>query len=101
MSWSTPGAVAEAEPLLAAELLGAVPVLARAQPAQQVVEPDELVHEAGGAERLLRQLGELGPLLGRHRGEHPLGGGGPLGQRVDQLVDDLGVLGEEVAVPAP
>ena len=51
-----------------------------------------------GAEGLLRELGELGPLLGGHRGEHPLGGGGPRCEGVDQLVDVLRVLGEELAV---
>ena len=99
MSCSTPVPSPRPEPLLAAELLRAVPVLARAQPAQQVVEPVELVHQAGGAEGLLRQLGELGPLLGRHRGEHPLGGRGPLRPaRRSSSSTDLGVLGEELAV---
>ena len=41
---------------------------------------------------------QLRALLGGHRVHHPLGGGRPLGQGVDQLVDVLRVLGEEVAV---
>ena len=36
---------------------------------------------------------------GRHRREHPLRGGGARGEGVDELVDGLGLLGEEVAVP--
>ena len=56
--------------------------------------------QARVAERLLRQLHQLGPLLGGHRVEHPLGRGGPLGQQVDQLVGALRVLREELAVRA-
>ena len=93
------GAVAETQPLLAAELLGAVPVLAGTQGLESLVELRELLHEARGAERLLGQCGELRALLRRHRGEHPLGGRGPGSEGVDELLDRLGALGEELSVP--
>ena len=92
------GAVAEAEALLAVEPLGAAPVLARPQRAQVVVERGQRLHQLGRAERLLGQGHQLGALLGRHRVHHPLRRGGPLGERVEELVDVLGVLREEVAV---
>ena len=92
------GAVAEAHPLVALEALRARPVLAGPQPLEVGVHPGELLHQLRRPERLLRQLHQLLALLGGHRVEHPLRRGGALGERVDQLVDVLRVLGEEVAV---
>ena len=42
------------------------------------VELGQRLRQPRIAERLLRQLRQLGPLLGRHRVQHPLRGGGPL-----------------------
>ena len=92
------GAVAEAEALLAVEALRAAPVLAGPQRLEVGVEPGQRLHQLRRAERLRRELHQLLALLGAHRVEHPLGGGGALGQGVEQLVDVLRVLREEVAV---
>ena len=79
---------------------GRRPVLPRPHALQLRVELGQRLGQAGVAERLLGQLGQLGALLGAHRVEHPLRGRGPLGQQVDQLVGVLRVLGEELAVLA-
>ena len=92
------GAVTEAEALLAAELLGPAPVLAGTQRLQGAVEPGQGLHQPGRAEGLGGQLHELLALLRGHRVEQSLCRSGPLGQRVDELVDVLRPLGEEVAV---
>ncbi|CAB4712892.1 unannotated protein [freshwater metagenome] len=92
------GAVAEAEALLAVHPLGAAPVLPRSQRLQVAVELRERLHQLGAAEGLRGQRVELRALLGGHRVAHPLGGGGALGERVEQLVDISWALGEEVAV---
>ena len=92
------GAVAEAEALLAVEPLGAAPVLAGPQRLEVGVELGQRLHQVRRPERLLGQRVQLVALLLGHRVAHPLGGGGALGERVEQLVDVLRVLGEEVAV---
>jgi hypothetical protein len=92
------GAVAEPEALLAAELLGTAPVLAGPQRLEIAVEAVQGVHQLRAAERLRGQRHQLLALLGRHRVEHPLGGRGALGERVEQLVDVLRVLREVVPV---
>ena len=92
------GAVAEPETLLAVEPLRAAPVLAGAQRLQVGVELGQRLHQLRRPERLRGELHQLLALLGAHRVEHPLRGGGPLGQRVEQLVDVVGALREEVAV---
>ena len=92
------GPVAEPETLLAAELLGAAPVLARAQGAQVVVELGEGLHQLRAAEGLCCQGIELVALLLRHRVAHALRSGRALGEGIHQLVDVLRVLREEVAV---
>ena len=58
----------------------------------------ERLGEPRVAERLLRQLHQLVALASAHRVEHPLGGGGPGGEQVDQLLGVLRVLREELAV---
>ena len=92
------GPVAQAEPLLALEPLGAAPVLTGPEGLQVVVELGERLHQLRRAECLRGQGVELVALLLGHRVAHPLGSGGALGQRVEQLVDGAGVLREEVAV---
>jgi hypothetical protein len=64
------------------------------------VETGELLSQAGIPEGLLGELAKLGALLGAHRVEHPLRGGRPGGERVDQFVDVAWVLREEIPVPA-
>ncbi len=54
--------------------------------------------EVGVLQRVAHQLAQLGALLRGQRRHHPVGRGLPPGQRVDQLVDVLGVLREQVAV---
>ena len=94
------GAVAEPHPCPRAtlEVLRARPVLAGTQGLEVGVHPGELLHQLRRAEGLLRELHQLLALLGRHRVEHPLGGGRTLGERVEQLVHVLRVVGEVVAV---
>ena len=92
------GAVAETHPLVALEALRARPVLTGAQGLEVGVHPRELLHQLRRPEGLLRELHQLLALLGRHRVEHPLGGGRTLGERVEQLVHVLRVVGEVVAV---
>ena len=70
-----------------------------AQRAQVVGQLRHLRGEVGVGERVAHQLGELLPLVGRERGHHPVRRGLASGERVDQLVDVLGMLGEQVAVP--
>ena len=68
------------------------------QRAQVVRQLSHLRGQVGIGQRLLHQLGELLALLGAERVHHPLGGGLPTGQRVDQLLDGLRLLREELAV---
>ena len=61
----------------------------------------ELVHLPAQVHVLEQRLGQalqLRPLLGRHRVEHRLHGRHALRHDLEQLVERLGVLGEEVAV---
>ena len=55
--------------------------------------------EVGVGQRLAHQLGELFALIGPQGRHHPVGGRLPPSEGVDELVDVLGLLGEEVAVP--
>ena len=92
------GPVAEAQPLLAVEAFRPTPVLTGAEGLQVAVELGQRLHQLGAAERLGREGVQLVALLLGHRVAHPLGGGRPLGEGVQQLLDVAGVLGEEVAV---
>src|SRR5437763_1705007 len=66
--------------------------------AQLVGQPSHLRGETAVLHHLHHQLRELCLLL-RGQGVHqPLGGGGPAGERVDELLERLWVVGEEVAV---
>ena len=65
-----PGALAQTQRFVPAEGLPAAPVQLRPQSPQATVHPIELLLQLRRAERLLGQLGELRPLLVRHRGEH-------------------------------
>ena len=58
----------------------------------------ELPAQVHVVEQLVGELLELRPLLGRHRVEHRLHRGHPPRHLLEQLVEILGVLGEEVAV---
>ena len=71
---------------------------ARPQRPQVVGQLRHLRGQVGVGHRVAHQLAELLALLGRQRRHHPVGGGLPAGQRVDQLVDVLRVLREQVAV---
>ena len=93
-----PGGLAHAHRVVAAEPAAALPVLARAQALQLRVHAGQRLGEPRVAEGLLRQLHQLVALGLAHRVEHPLGGGGPAGEQVDQLLGVLRVLGEELAV---
>ena len=91
--------LAPAEGLAAPTLLhGAAPVEPRSQRAQVVGELRHLGGEVRVAEGVGHELGELLALLRRERGHQPLGRGLTAGEGVDELVDALGLLGEEVAV---
>ena len=75
-----------------------VAVQAGSQRPQVVSELGHLGGEVGVGQSLAHQLTELFTLLGAQRCQHPLGRCLPPGQRVDQLLDGLGPLGEELAV---
>ena len=91
--------VAHAERLVAVDV-GRLPAAEHPGPQrpERVGELGHLQLEAHVLHRLLHELAQLGPLLARQRAHHPLGGRLTAGERVDELVDVLGVLGEEVAV---
>ena len=63
-----------------------------------VRELGHLRGQVGVGQGLAHQLAQLLALLRAERGQHPLGGRLAAGQRVDQLLDVLGLLGEELAV---
>ena len=65
---------------------------------QVVPELGHLRGQVGVAQGLAHQLGQLLALFGAERVEHPLRGGLLPGERVDQLLDGLGLLREELAV---
>ncbi len=92
------GSVAQAQPLLPVEALGTAPVLTGPERLEVGVHPSQGLHQLRRTERLGGELHQLLALLGGHRVEHPLGGGGALGEGVEQLVDVLRVLGEVVPV---
>ena len=62
------------------------------------MQPGHLVGQAGIAHGLRHEPAEFGALLGSQGVHQPLGGGGPPGQRVDQLGEILRVVREELAV---
>ncbi len=66
-----------------------VPVQPGPQRPQVVAQLSHLGGEVGVTQRLAHQLAELLALLRAERGQHPLRGGLPAGQRVDQLLDAL------------
>ena len=88
----------EAERVLPAEVVAPVPAHVGEHAAQLGAELVDLPAQVHVVEQLLGQLGDLRPLLGRHRRQHRLHGGHAPGQHLEQLVEGLGVLGEEVAV---
>ena len=77
---------------------GRVAVQTGPQRPQVVAELGHLGGEVGVGQGLAHQLAELFALLGTERGQHPLRRRLPPGQRVDQLLDGLRLLGEELAV---
>ena len=62
------------------------------------MQPGHLGAQVEVGEGLLGELAELRALLGRQRVEQPLLGGGPPGERLDQLVQGLRAVGEQLAV---
>ena len=60
-------------------------------------QPVDLPPQVHVLEQGLGQALELGPLFGRHRVPHGLGGGHPGGQLLEELVEVLRVAGEQVA----
>ena len=94
------GAFAHAQRVVAGELRGTVPVLPRPRRLQVAVEPVERIHQLWRAECLLRQGIQLGALVGGQAVAETLSRRGPLGQRVEQLLDVLRVLREVLAVLA-
>ena len=87
-----------AERILALEVVALVPAHLREQAPELLAELIDLPAQVHVVEELFGQLLDLRPLLGRHRRQHRLHGGHPAGQHLQQLVEVLGVLGEEVAV---
>ena len=82
-----PGAVAESEAVLAIHPLGTAPVLTGPQRPKRAVETGERLEQIGRPEGLLGEGVELAALLIGHRVAQALGGRGPLGERVEELVD--------------
>ena len=75
-----------------------LPVQSRTQRAQVVRELSHLRGQVGVGQRLAHQLTQLLALLRAQRGQHSLGRGLAAGQRVDEFVDRLRLLGKELAV---
>ena len=92
------GGLGEAERVLAAEVVAAVPAHLREQLLQVLAQLVDLPAQVHVLEQLLGQALQLRPLLGRHRVEHRLHRRHALGHDLEQLVEVLRVLGEEVAV---
>jgi hypothetical protein len=91
-----PGAVPEPEPLPVAELLGPVPVLARAAERAGRSPAGRGTARAGEPNAWAESDMSSSTLLLGHRGEHPLCGRRPLREGVEELVDRLRVLREVV-----
>ena len=91
--------VADAEPLLAGHPITSRPVEVGA-PSPQLVR--QLTHSGGQIEvgkGAVHQLAEFGPLSGGEAVHQPLGSGSTPRQRVDELVEICGLVGEHVAEP--
>jgi len=74
------GALAHAERVVAGELLGPGPVLARPRGLQMRIEPIQRLHQCRRAKCLLCQGIQLGPLVRAQAVAETLCGGGALGQ---------------------
>ncbi len=94
------GRLAVPEIAAAADPLAPAPVQVGSQRPQVVAERGHLARQRAVAERLAHQPSQFRLLLRGERAHQPLPGGGPAGQRVDQLVDVGRLLREEVAVLA-
>ena len=83
--------------LIAFEAVSLAPTHLRERLAQVLAELLHLPAQIHVFHQLIAEGLELGPLLGRHRVEHLLGGGHLLGHLLEQLIERLGIVGEEVA----
>ncbi len=88
----------EAERVLSAEVVLAVPAHLREQLLQVLAELVDLPAQVHVFEQLLGEALQLRALLGRHRVQHRLHRRHALRHDLEQLVEVLRVLGEEVAV---
>jgi hypothetical protein len=88
----------EAERVLAGEVVAPVPAHLREELLEVAAQLVHLPAQVHVLEQRLGQALQLRPLLRRHRVEHRLHRGHPLGHELEQLVEGLGVLREEVAV---
>ena len=90
-------ASAKPERVLPAEVVPPVPARLREEAAEVLAELVHLPAQVHVLEQLLGEALQLRPLLGRHRVEHRLHRCHALRHDLEQLVEGLGVLGEEVA----
>ena len=99
-SASAPGRVRITHRLIAAHPLAATPGQVWTGRAQRRLQPAHLLGQAGVAERLVHQPGELCALLRGQRVQETLRRGRPPGQGVHQLLEIAGIVRKERPVLA-